>query len=522
MEIPINQINGFEKLLNASFIAPDGLSFVTPVTATKVIAMIAIAPIGMAFPIMAAITPTNIANKCQAFGSTPAGTGTANQIMSITSIAIFSAEYFLRFWSVAENDPTDSAWNQRWKWAKSGGAIIDLIAILPAYFNFFVHIDLRVLRILRLLRLLKLTRYFVSLQILLRVIKREKGSFQAVIFILVIMIVMAASGIYVVENKAQPEAFSSIPKAMWWAVVTLTTVGYGDVTPVTSMGKFLGALITILGVGIAALPAGILASGLANELNQRNQKLEQEFRELLQAQGNDVLHNQLELEKLRQRVGLPKEQMHEIIVQLMREHLLEGQEKKQEKKHYCPYCGLEPYDRITWLMEVIPVLIAIPVLFVSFKKFPLTNLLYSLIFLHAIVLIIGGTYTYARVPLGFEIAEWFNLDRNPYDKIGHFMQGFVPAIVAREILLRNQILTKGKMLAFIVICIVLAISAMYELIEWAAALLMGQGAEEFLGTQGYEWDTQSDMFFALIGGISALLFLSKWHDQQIEKLRGSL
>ncbi|RZG84921.1 DUF2238 domain-containing protein [Acinetobacter venetianus] len=184
--------------------------------------------------------------------------------------------------------------------------------------------------------------------------------------------------------------------------------------------------------------------------------------------------------------------------------------------------GLEPYDRITWLMEVIPVLIAIPVLFVSFKKFPLTNLLYSLIFLHAIVLIIGGTYTYARVPLGFEIAEWFNLDRNPYDKIGHFMQGFVPAIVAREILLRNQILTKGKMLAFIVICIVLAISAMYELIEWAAALLMGQGAEEFLGTQGYEWDTQSDMFFALIGGISALLFLSKWHDQQIEKLRGSL
>ncbi|MHA3981883.1 DUF2238 domain-containing protein [Acinetobacter venetianus] len=184
--------------------------------------------------------------------------------------------------------------------------------------------------------------------------------------------------------------------------------------------------------------------------------------------------------------------------------------------------GLEPYDRITWLMEVIPVLIAIPLLFVSFKKFPLTNLLYSLIFLHAIVLIIGGAYTYARVPLGFEIAEWFNLDRNPYDKIGHFMQGFVPAIVAREILLRNQILTKGKMLAFVVICIVLAISAMYELIEWAAALFMGQGAEEFLGTQGYEWDTQSDMFFALIGGISALLFLSKWHDQQIERLRGSL
>ncbi|ENV37358.1 hypothetical protein F959_02166 [Acinetobacter venetianus RAG-1 = CIP 110063] len=184
--------------------------------------------------------------------------------------------------------------------------------------------------------------------------------------------------------------------------------------------------------------------------------------------------------------------------------------------------GIKPYDRMTWLMEVIPVLIVMPVLFMSFKKFPLTNLLYSLIFLHAIVLIVGGAYTYARVPLGFEIADWFNLDRNPYDKIGHFMQGFVPAVVAREILIRNHILAKGKILSFIVICIVLAISATYELIEWAAALLLGQGAEEFLGTQGYEWDTQSDMFFALIGGSTALLFLSKWHDQQIEKLRGSL
>ncbi|ERS04095.1 membrane protein [Acinetobacter sp. COS3] len=180
--------------------------------------------------------------------------------------------------------------------------------------------------------------------------------------------------------------------------------------------------------------------------------------------------------------------------------------------------GIKPYDRMTWLMEVIPVLLVMPVLFMSFKKFPLTNLLYSLIFLHAIVLIVGGAYTYARVPLGFEIADWFNLDRNPYDKIGHFMQGFVPAIVAREILIRNHILGKGKMLSFIVICIVLAISATYELIEWAAALFLGQGAEEFLGTQGYEWDTQSDMFFALIGGSTALLFLSKWHDWQISNL----
>ena len=180
--------------------------------------------------------------------------------------------------------------------------------------------------------------------------------------------------------------------------------------------------------------------------------------------------------------------------------------------------GIHPFDRGTWVMEVLPVLIIVPLLIYTYKTFPLTNLLYSLIFLHAIVLIVGGAYTYARVPLGFEIAQWFSLDRNPYDKIGHFMQGFVPAIAAREILIRHQILAKGEMLSFIVICIVLAISATYELIEWAAALALGQGAQEFLGTQGYEWDTQSDMFFALIGAIAALLFLSKWHNRQIAKL----
>lgn len=179
---------------------------------------------------------------------------------------------------------------------------------------------------------------------------------------------------------------------------------------------------------------------------------------------------------------------------------------------------IQPYDRTTWWLEVTPVLIVIPILYATHKAFPLSPLLYGLIFLHAIILIVGGAYSYARVLLGFEIAQWLGLDRNPYDKIGHFMQGFVPAMVAREILIRNHILSKGKMLSFIVICIVLAISASYELIEWAAALSLGQGAEEFLGTQGDEWDTQSDMFFALLGSITALLFLSKWHDRQIAKL----
>ncbi len=180
--------------------------------------------------------------------------------------------------------------------------------------------------------------------------------------------------------------------------------------------------------------------------------------------------------------------------------------------------GSNSFDRGTWLMEVLPVLIVVPLLIHTYKRFPLTNLLYVLIFIHCMVLIVGGTYTYARVPFGFEMAEWFGLDRNPYDKIGHFMQGFVPAIAAREILLRNDILKHGKMLIFIVISIVLAISASYELIEWAAAFALGEGAEEFLGTQGYEWDTQSDMFFALIGSVSALLLLSKWHDRQLYKL----
>ena len=129
---------------------------------------------------------------------------------------------------------------------------------------------------------------------------------------------------------------------------------------------------------------------------------------------------------------------------------------------------------------------------------------------------LGGMYTYARVPLGFQIAEILDLSRNPYDKIGHFFQGFVPALVAREILIRGQYVRGKKMLAFIVICIVLAISAMYELIEWASALVLGQGADEFLGTQGDPWDTQSDMFFALIGAVTALLLLSRVHDRQIE------
>ncbi|MCJ8513052.1 potassium channel family protein [Acinetobacter lwoffii] len=255
------------------------------------------------------------------------------------SIFIFTLEYLLRFWSIAEKDPFEGAGKNRWLWIRSGGAIIDLLAILPAYINFFVHLDLRFLRILRLFRLLKLTRYFVSLQILLRVIKREKGSFQAVIFILLIMIIIAAAGVYVVENKAQPEVFSSIPASMWWAVVTLTTVGYGDVTPITPLGRFLGALITILGVGLAALPAGILANGLANELRQRKHKLELRFRELLDDAEIDLIEDQEKIEILRKEVGLSKEQMQDILLELIHERKKEQLEQEKNKYFFCPHCG---------------------------------------------------------------------------------------------------------------------------------------------------------------------------------------
>jgi putative membrane protein len=176
--------------------------------------------------------------------------------------------------------------------------------------------------------------------------------------------------------------------------------------------------------------------------------------------------------------------------------------------------GLRPFSRGTWLLEVLPVVVVLPVLWLTHHRFPLTRVLYLCIFLHAIVLMVGGAYTYARVPLGFQLQEWLDLERNPYDRIGHFMQGFVPALAAREILKRGHYVRTAGMLAFLVICVVMSVSATYELIEWAAALALGQGAEDFLGTQGDVWDTQSDMFCALLGAIAALLLLSRLQDRQ--------
>lgn len=182
------------------------------------------------------------------------------------------------------------------------------------------------------------------------------------------------------------------------------------------------------------------------------------------------------------------------------------------------WSGIHPKDTLTWLLEVLPAMIAFVLLAATRRRFPFTPLAYFLILIHCLILMIGGHYTYAEVPLLDPLRDYFGWQRNNYDKLGHLAQGFVPAIVAREILIRNAIVASGKWLFFIVVCICLAISALYELIEWWVALASEEAAEAFLGTQGYAWDTQSDMAYALIGTIAALALLGRMHDRQIRKL----
>ena len=182
------------------------------------------------------------------------------------------------------------------------------------------------------------------------------------------------------------------------------------------------------------------------------------------------------------------------------------------------WSAIQPFDRFIWWLEVSPALIAAGVLLMTRRRFPLSPLAYSLILLHCIILLVGGHYTYAEVPLFDWLAEVFNWSRNNYDKVGHVAQGFVPAIVAREILLRNEVVVGRYWLWFIVISICLAISALYELVEWWVALLTGTAADAFLSLQGYEWDTQSDMAWALFGAVAALALLGRWHDRQLRSL----
>jgi putative membrane protein len=187
---------------------------------------------------------------------------------------------------------------------------------------------------------------------------------------------------------------------------------------------------------------------------------------------------------------------------------------------FAGWSGFSPQDtRLTWILEVFPVAIALPILLLTYKKFPLTYLCYTLIAIHAVILMLGAHYSYAKVPLGFWMEDWFGWTRNNYDKIGHLMQGFGPAIYVRELLVRTSPLKPGKWLAFLSVAVSLGFSALYEIIEWAASLSNPTDTEAFLGTQGYIWDTQTDMFCCLIGSILALLLLSKLHNKGLSKVR---
>jgi putative membrane protein len=179
--------------------------------------------------------------------------------------------------------------------------------------------------------------------------------------------------------------------------------------------------------------------------------------------------------------------------------------------------GIAPYDRLTWWMETLPVMLGLPLLFATRRAFPLTPLVYRLLFVHGLILLLGGHYTYARVPVGFWVQDAFELARNHYDRLGHLAQGFIPAMLTREILLRQTPLKPGGWLFFLTTCVVLAFSACYEFTEWGAALVMGGDADAFLATQGDVWDTQWDMFLALIGALAAQALLVRPHDRALRQ-----
>jgi len=251
------------------------------------------------------------------------------------SVAIFTVEYIARVWASVDAKPPEerrSNWRERMNWILSPGAIIDFLAIAPFLLSIFFIIDLRFLRVLRLLRFLKLTRYSAALTMLLDVFRERANAFYAGFFILLVLLVVASSGAYLVERTAQPEAFGSIPHAMWWAVSTLTTVGYGDVTPVTPLGKIFGAFVTIIGIGMAALPAGILASGLADHLSQMREAFKKDYMDALEDGFIDA-DETVALEIRRKELGLSAKEASEI-EELVRQHKTPGHASK-----YCPHCG---------------------------------------------------------------------------------------------------------------------------------------------------------------------------------------
>jgi len=181
--------------------------------------------------------------------------------------------------------------------------------------------------------------------------------------------------------------------------------------------------------------------------------------------------------------------------------------------------AIKPHDYFTWFLEVFPAILGLIVLVLTFKKFPLSNMAYYFILIHCYILFIGGHYTYAEVPLFDWIKETFDQSRNNYDKVGHFAQGFIPAIIVREVFIRKQVVKPGFWLSFLTVCFCITISVLYEFLEWGVAMGIGESADSFLGTQGFVWDTQSDMLCATIGAITFLILLSKVHDKQIKTIK---
>lgn len=251
----------------------------------------------------------------------------------LVSVIIFTIEYLFRVWSCIDlrESKAISPVAGRIKYMLSPMALIDLIAILPFYFSLYMAIDLRFLRVLRMLRLFKLTRYSSAMSALLDVIQKESEALIAAIVILLMMLIFSASGIYLLENEVQPHSFGSIPDAMWWSIMTLTTVGYGDVVPVTPLGKFFGGLIGLIGVGMVALPAAIMASGFAENLNQRRIKYNSYVKGAL-SDGIIDDHERWQLEKLRKELGLESEEAIHLLDNMMRE-------AKGRQKETCPHCG---------------------------------------------------------------------------------------------------------------------------------------------------------------------------------------
>lgn len=254
----------------------------------------------------------------------------------VCSVAIFTVEYLLRIWSIPDVESVDGEllWSSRLKYIVSPMALIDLLAILPFYLTFFFRIDLRFLRVVRLLRIFKLTRYSSAMHVLLSVLKEESSSLFAALFVLLVLLMLASSGIYLIEHQIQPDAFGSIPDSMWWAMATLTTVGYGDVTPITPMGKFFGGCITVIGMGMVALPAGILASAFSDYIHRSRRQYKSKLSEYLE-DGQVSDEEKVELEQLRGNLGLSPEEA-KLIYDAATRHIT--------RQIICPHCNQPLHD----------------------------------------------------------------------------------------------------------------------------------------------------------------------------------